>query len=144
MTSRWDGVGQLVSTLCMVHCVLLSGVLAFLPVALAEALEDESVHHGLLVLVAVSALAAFGPGWRLHRRASPPLLAALGLALLLGAALAVPEDTTLPWEAGLTLAGGGVMVLAHARNRALSRDCCPPEAARAPASPSEGEAPRAA
>ncbi|MBZ4415869.1 MerC domain-containing protein [Myxococcus sp. RHSTA-1-4] len=128
-TSRWDGVGQLVSALCIAHCVLLPVVLALLPVALAEVLEAEAVHHGLLALVAVSALAAFVPGWRLHRRASAPLLAVLGMALLAGGAFGVPEDAAGPWETVLTFAGGLVMALAHGRNRTLCRDCCPPEPA---------------
>jgi peptidoglycan/LPS O-acetylase OafA/YrhL len=128
-SSRWDGVGQLLSTLCIVHCVLLPLVLAFLPVALATTLEEEAVHHGLLALVGVSALAAFVPGWRVHRRASAPVLAALGVALLVGGAFAVPEEAAGPWEPGLTLVGGAVMVVAHGRNRSLCRDCCPPEAA---------------
>lgn len=127
--SRWDGVGQLLSALCIVHCVLLPLVLGFLPVAFAAALEGEAVHHGLLALVGVSALAAFVPGWRLHRRPLAPVLAALGVALLVGAAFAVPEDATGPWETGLTLAGGVVLAVAHGRNRTLCRDCCPPEAA---------------
>lgn len=127
--SRWDGVGQLLSALCIVHCVLVPLVLGFMPVALAGMLEDEAVHHGLLALVAVSALAAFVPGWRLHRRASALGLAALGLGLLAGGAFLVPEDAAGPWEMGLTLAGGIAMAVAHGRNRTLCRDCCPPEAA---------------
>ncbi|NMO23215.1 MerC domain-containing protein [Pyxidicoccus fallax] len=127
--SRWDGVGQLISALCIVHCVVLPLVLAFLPVALAEALEGEAVHHGLLALVVVSALAAFIPGWRRHRRRSTPVLAALGVALLAGGAFAVPEDAGEAWETGLTLAGGLVMAVAHGRNRTLCRDCCAPEGA---------------
>ena len=127
--SRWDGVGQLLSALCIVHCLLLPLVLTFLPVALATALEDEAVHHGLLALVVVSALAAFVPGWRLHRRTSAPLLAALGVALLAGGAFAVPEDAAGPWEMGLTLVGGVVLAAAHGRNRTLCRDCCPAEGA---------------
>ncbi len=125
--SRWDGVGQLLSALCIVHCVGLPLMLGFLPVAVAGVLGDESVHCWLLVLVTVSALAAFVPGWRQHRRASAAGLAVVGVGLLASAAFLVPADAG-PWELGLTLAGGGVMVVAHGRNRSLCRDCCPPEA----------------
>ena len=127
-SSRWDGVGQFLSALCIVHCVLLPMVLGLLPVAVAGVLEDEAIHHWLLALVAVSALAAFVPGWRVHRRASALGLAALGVGLLAGGAFLVPEDAAGPWETGLTLLGGGVMAVAHGRNRTLCRDCCPPEA----------------
>lgn len=128
-TSRWDGVGQLLSTLCIIHCVLVPLVLGFMPVAVAGVLEDEAVHHGLIALVAVGAVAAFVPGWRVHRQAPVLGLAALGLGLLLAAAFLVPEDAGKSWETALTLAGGLVMVVAHGRNRTLCRDCCPPEAA---------------
>ncbi|MCP3142567.1 MerC domain-containing protein [Pyxidicoccus xibeiensis] len=128
VASRWDGLGQLVSALCIVHCVGVPLVLGLLPAAVAGLLEDEAVHHWLLLLVTVTALAAFVPGWRHHRRGSAAALAGVGLALLLGGAFGVPEDASGPWEMGLTLAGGGVMALAHRRNHALCRDCCPPEA----------------
>lgn len=126
--ARWDGVGQLLSALCILHCVVLPLVLGFLPVAVAGVLEDEAIHRWLLAWVAVSALAAFIPGWRVHRRVSALGLAALGLGLLGGGAFLVPEDAHGPWEPGLTLAGGLVMAVAHGRNRMLRRDCCPPEA----------------
>ncbi|MCY1014894.1 MerC domain-containing protein [Pyxidicoccus sp. MSG2] len=125
--SRWDGVGQWLSALCIVHCVVLPVVLGVLPVAVAGVLGAESVHRWLLVLVAASALASFVPGWRHHRRISAPGLAALGVGLLAGGAFLVPEGAAGWWETGLTLAGGLVMAVAHGRNRALCRDCCPPE-----------------
>lgn len=126
-SSRWDGVGQLLSGLCIAHCVLPPLLLGLLPVAAVQALEAEGVHHGLIALAALGALAAFIPGWRLHRDASVPLLAALGLALLASAAFLVPEaETSVPWETVLTLGGGVGMLLAHGRNRALRRRFCPP------------------
>ncbi|HZI16516.1 MAG TPA: MerC family mercury resistance protein [Myxococcus sp.] len=124
-SSRWDGVGQALSSLCIAHCLLLPLALGLLPLAAAEALEGEAVHHGLLVLTAMGALAAFVPGWRLHRHASVPVLAALGLALLSAGAFLVPEDATGPWEPVLTGGGGAVMLLAHGHNRALRRRGCP-------------------
>ncbi|QSQ27424.1 MerC domain-containing protein [Pyxidicoccus parkwayensis] len=127
--SRWDGVGQFLSALCIVHCVVLPLVLGLLPVAVSGVMEGEAVHRWLLVPVVTSALVAFLPGWRLHRRASAPGLAVLGLMLLSAGAFLVPEGATGPWETVLTLSGGVVMVMAHACNRSLCRDCCPAEAA---------------
>ncbi|WNG38318.1 MerC domain-containing protein [Archangium violaceum] len=121
--SPWDGVGQLLSTLCIAHCVLLPVVLGFLPAATAEVLEGEAVHQGLVLFVTLTAVVAFVPGWRLHRRAGVPVLAVSGL-LLLVAALFLPEGTSEALETGLTLGGGVLMAVAHARNRTLCRECC--------------------
>jgi peptidoglycan/LPS O-acetylase OafA/YrhL len=102
-------------------------VLGLLPLAAAEALEAEGVHHALVALVAMGALAAFVPGWRLHRDASVPVLAALGLALLAGGAFLLPEEeSSVPWETLLTLGGSAGMLLAHGRNRVLRRRFGPP------------------
>ncbi len=120
--SSWDGVGQLLSTLCIAHCVLLPLVLGFLPAA--EMLAGEAVHQGLLVCVALTAAVSFVPGWRLHRHAGVPVLAGAGLLLLLVAAFLLPEGESAALETGLTLGGSALMALAHARNRAMCRDCC--------------------
>jgi peptidoglycan/LPS O-acetylase OafA/YrhL len=115
--SRWDSVGQLLSALCVAHCVGLPVVLGFLPAALAEVLEGEAVHQGLIAFVGLSALAAFVPGYRRHRRAAVVGLAVAALALLVAAAFLVPEEAEA-LETGLTLGGGVLMAIAHARNRA--------------------------
>ncbi|NTX62129.1 MerC family mercury resistance protein [Myxococcus sp. CA051A] len=124
--SRWDGVGQLLSALCVVHCVVLPAVLV--PAAAAQWLGGEGTHRWLFALVLLGALAAFIPGWRLHRRGVVPVLAGGGLALLGAGAFLVPEGAGERWEMGLTLGGGLLMAVAHGRNRALCRECCPPEA----------------
>ncbi|AGC44717.1 hypothetical protein MYSTI_03405 [Myxococcus stipitatus DSM 14675] len=124
VSSRWDGWGQVLSALCVVHCVALPAVFGLLPAAAAGWLSGEGTHQGLLVLALAGALAAFIPGWRLHRRAAVPMLGIAGLSLLAAGAFLVPEGASEGWEMGLTLAGGAVMAVAHGRNRALCRDCC--------------------
>ena len=123
--SRWDDVGQFFSALCLAHCVALPVVLGLLPAAAAEFLEGESVHRGLLGFVVVSSVAAFVPGYRRHRRAAVVGFAAAALGLLFAAAFLVPEEAEA-LETGLTLAGGALMAVAHARNRTLCRQCCAP------------------
>lgn len=125
--SRWDGVGQLLSALCVVHCVVLPAVLGLLPAAAARWLSGEETHQGLLALALMGALAAFIPGWRAHRRVAVPVLAVSGLTMLAAGAFLVPEGVGEGWEVGLTLGGGLLMAVAHGRNRALCRECCPPE-----------------
>ncbi len=125
----WDGLGQVLSALCIAHCVVLPLVLGLLPAAIAELLEGEAVHQGLIAFVALTALTAFLPGYRLHRRGSVAGLAAVALTLLVAAAFLLPEGEGGLIEAaetGLTLGGGVLMAAAHWRNRALCRACCEP------------------
>jgi len=123
--SRWDAVGQFLSALCLAHCLALPVVLGLLPAAAAEFLEGEGVHRGLLGFVVVSAAGAFVPGYRRHGRASVLGFAGVALGLLCTAAFLVPEEAEA-LETGLTLAGGVLMAVAHARNRTLCRQCCAP------------------
>ena len=122
--SSWDGLGQLLSTLCVVHCVLLPLALGFLPAATAELLEGEALHQGLVFFVVLCAGMAFIPGWRRHRRVEVPGLAVTGLVLLGVAAFLLPEGVSESLETGLTLGGGVLLAVAHARNRTLCRECC--------------------
>jgi hypothetical protein len=122
--SSWDGLGQLLSALCISHCVLLPLALGFLPAATAELLEGEALHQGLVFFVVLCAGMAFVPGWRRHRRVEVPGLAVTGLVLLGLAAFLLPEGVGESLETGLTLGGGVFLAVAHARNRTLCRECC--------------------
>ena len=122
--SSWDGLGQLLSALCISHCVLLPLALGFLPAATTELLEGESLHQGLVFVVVLCAGMAFVPGWRRHRRVEVPGLAVMGLVLLGVAAFLLPERVSESLETGLTLGGGVLLAVAHARNRTLCRECC--------------------
>ncbi|HEX8697193.1 MAG TPA: MerC domain-containing protein [Myxococcaceae bacterium] len=125
----WDGLGQVLSALCIGHCVGLPLVLALLPAAVAEILEGEAVHQGLIAFVVFTALLAFLPGYRVHQRGSVVGLAVVALTLLVSAAFLLPEEGGRLVEAtemGLTLGGGVLMAIAHWRNRALCRACCEP------------------
>lgn len=120
----WDGLGQFLSALCIAHCVLLPLVLGFLPTLAVELLEGDAIHQGLAAFAVLSAVAAFLPGWRHHHRAEVLGLAATGLVLLVVAAFLLPEGASEALETGLSLAGGALLAVAHARNRTLCRACC--------------------
>jgi hypothetical protein len=127
--ASWDGLGQVLSTLCIAHCLALPLVLGLLPAAAAEILEGEAVHQGLIAFVAFTAVVAFLPGYRVHRRGSVVGLAAVALILLVSAAFLLPEEgggLLEGAETSLTLGGGVLMAAAHWRNRALCRACCEP------------------
>jgi hypothetical protein len=126
-SASWDWMGQLLSGLCIAHCLALPLVLSFLPAVAAELLEGEAVHRALILGVTGTAAVAFLPGLRLHRRASVLGLAAVALGLLASAAFLLPEgggEGIEAAEVGLTLGGGALMAAAHWWNRTLCRSCC--------------------
>ena len=112
---RSDLIGAALSGVCMVHCVSTPGLLLVAPAA-------GSVLGGFhpILLLGVTAVAAwsFVPGFRRHRDPVVVGLAGLGLALLGVAAFAFDESVL---EAVLSVCGASSMMVAHLRNRALSR-----------------------
>jgi MerC mercury resistance protein len=117
---RWDMVGMVVSAACVVHCVAMPLVLGLLPAFGLGFLARDGFHQALSVVVLVTALGAFVPGFRTHRQGRIPLIGFLGAALLGFAAFA---PLSLVAESILTATGGTVLVFAHVMNRrALSHE----------------------
>lgn len=110
-----DLVGSVLSGACAVHCVSTPAIVSLAP---AAASVLGGFHPVLLVASALVAVWSFGSGVRRHRRWHVVLLAALGLTLLGSSAFLFEES---PAETALSLAGAGLMVGAHARNRSLLR-----------------------
>jgi hypothetical protein len=112
--SAWhmDGLAISASALCLLHCLALPVVIAFLP-ALSTWLNGGELFHVLMLAVAIplSGLTLI-TGWRRHGAVAPVVIGTLGLALLV-AGLAF-EGRTL--GSALTVAGGLALALAHIRN----------------------------
>lgn len=104
-----------VSALCVVHCVATPLVLGLLPALGLSFLVEDEFHQILAGLVLIVAVAAFVPGYRVHRQLGVPALGAFGI-LLLGGAAFVPGLSVLV-ESAVTAAGGTVLVVAHVLNR---------------------------
>lgn len=73
-----DALAISASTLCLIHCLVLPVLIAFLP-AIAEWADLGEAFHIVMLVVAVplSGLTLFG-GWRRHRAAFPMIAGAAG------------------------------------------------------------------
>jgi hypothetical protein len=122
--ARIDAVGMLLSAFCMLHCVALTALLLS-GGALASFWRDgEDLTHVIMLAVVVPvSVIAFGGGWLRHRRADVVWLGAIGILTLALAALFAHDHYGASADAGLSIAGGAALAVAHWRNR---RRCgCP-------------------
>jgi hypothetical protein len=112
-----DGAAAALSSLCLLHCLLLPLGLGLAPVfngLSGEALHGPAwVHWVLLALAAPFSIHALRRGMQVHGDRRPWKLALAGfLAMALGAALHGRD----PLEQLLTVGGGLLVALAHWRN----------------------------
>lgn len=113
-----DGAAAVMSSLCLVHCLLLPLALAVSPM-LAAGVADELLHgpvwvHWLLIgLAAPVSILALQRGARMHHSRAPWLLALTGFVLMSAGALAHGLG---PIEPALTVLGGVIVAYAHWRN----------------------------
>lgn len=113
-----DAAGMLASALCLVHCLGLPLLLAIFPMLGLG--HDEDFHAAMVGVALLAALAALAPGYATHRRASVALSGAAGLGSLAAAVFLVGPRYGEATEIWLTVAGAGLLCVAHLRNRA----CC--------------------
>jgi hypothetical protein len=118
--SRWDTWGQVLSVLCMAHCLLLPLVLSALPTLMTRFLEQAPIHLGVVALASIIGLLSFVPGFRRHQDWRVPALGAAGLTVL-GLAHTLHEG---PAETAVTVMGGAMLLVAHGLNRRRCQDGC--------------------
>ena len=110
---RFDASALGLSGLCLVHCLLLPVIAAFVP-SLVVISHAEWVHTAfLLVALPTTGLAL----WSVNRPHRPPVvllaLASLGLICLLVGAVGWPLEG---WEEQITVLGSLLLVTAHIWN----------------------------
>lgn len=113
---RLDHLGIGLAGLCALHCLATLVVISTLGLG-GHFLLDDNIHRiGLLLAVAVGAVAI---GWGLlrHRRMLPFGVAMTGIALM-AAALVIPHGTD---EFLLTLAGVALVSVGHLLNLRAAR-----------------------
>lgn len=111
-----DRLAMGLSGLCAVHCVATTVLVAMMSVA-GGALLDPHIHEvGLVLAIALGAL-ALGRGALRHGRWLPVALGAFGLGVMAGA-MALPHEGG--GEAIWTIAGVALLALAHEVNRRMA------------------------
>ena len=119
----WDRLGITLSVVCLVHCLALPLAIAALPLLASQWPHSSSFHVALALVLIPVALLAVVPGLRMHGRTSVAAAMAAGLSLLSTAAFAGESLLTHEGVIALTVAGGVILVAAHAVNLALCRAC---------------------
>ncbi len=128
---RWpDRIGAIVSVACGIHCAAMSLLFFLYPTILVnratwQAGVIEQVKHledGLFILAWIFALIAMTMAWINRRTLGPPLLAALGLALLTIALKSELHEYALAGSL-VALTGGILIASAHFWNLNNSRPC---------------------
>jgi hypothetical protein len=117
-----DGAAAALSSLCLLHCLLLPLGLALAPAlnGLVDGLLHGPVwvHWALLLLAAPVSVYALWRGVAAHGDSRPWKIALAGFLMMAGGALA---HGIMPLEPLLTVAGGLVVALAHWRNWSARR-----------------------
>ncbi len=118
----WDQAGIVLTSLCLVHCLVLPFLIAILPMLGAHFAPDERIHWALSYLATPVAVLALWPGYRQHGRRSVMLVGFIGLAMIFVGPLVSRLSGELA-EQVVTGLGGFELIGAHLMNRRLL-GCC--------------------
>lgn len=121
-----DKAAIALSSICMVHCIVLPILLIALPsVSSLLAFNDERFHFWLLYAVVPISVFAIAAGYLHHRQARIFFISALGMLCLIGAALYGHDVLGDIGEVGLTIFGSLLIAYGHLRNlRSRRRKLC--------------------
>lgn len=121
--SNLDRLGIFISSLCIVHCLLLPIFILSLPIMARYYLAHPWFHVVIAVLVIPVGLFAFIRGFRHHRK---KIVVGLGIPGLLIVAFGPLLVHTLfnKWnEAAILLVGSALLIAAHILNRRECKTC---------------------
>lgn len=119
----WDYTGAVLSTLCVVHCLVLQLLLIAFPFVELGFLAGDGTHQTLVMLMLPIAALAFLPGYQQHKKKRVLAGMGLGLFFLLAAGFGAWEGWGETWEIALTLIGGCVLATSHWLNRYFCKLC---------------------
>jgi len=116
-----DSMAVAMSTLCLVHCLILPFIVVGVPL-LAQFAETH-LHYQLLVVVVPLSVVALGIGYRRHRNGRIVAGGVLGLLLLIIGATVAHAQLGLVADRLFTIAGSLTLATAHWKNSRSSIRC---------------------
>ncbi len=116
-----DTLGMAVSSLCLVHCLVMPFLVMLLPALGSFYSHDDRTHYLLAGFVLAFCLLAVVPGYMRHNSKLVLALMVGGLSLVLFATFAVHFTFGEMWEIPLITVGNLVVVAAHRFNQRLCR-----------------------
>ncbi len=120
-----DSLGILLSGTCMIHCLILPVLITLFPIVGGSLLEEEHFHALFLILVLPTSATALALGCRRHRDWITALVGAIGMTILILAALWGHDWIGLSGERIATMVGGVILACGHILNfrRCHELDC---------------------
>lgn len=119
----FDQIAIALSAICIVHCLAVPVLFAVLPIAAISFGESHHFHGLMLWLVVPTSFAGFSLGFRLHRRGRILVLGAVGVSLLVLAAIYGHESWSVPVEILVSVGGSLLLGAAHWLNFRAVRRC---------------------
>lgn len=122
--SRWDRIGIFLSSLCVVHCLLLPILMVVSPAtAIFFKSEENYVHTYLLLFLIPVAFFALYSGFRMHKEKKPIFLMIVGVAFVLAGTFLAHKWLGHVWEPVVVTIGSVIIVRAHLLNSHHCRKC---------------------
>lgn len=112
-----DGVAIGLSTVCVIHCLVMPLLLVLYPTALVTYFADESVHRFAVLFAVPISIFALTLGCGSHKRFWVLAVGLIGIALLTLPLLLSNESMETP----LTIAGASLIAFSHITNMKICR-----------------------
>lgn len=115
-----DIAGVCASLLCVLHCLATPLLITVLP---ALAATEHQTHSVFAVVILLVGMLAFVPAYRKHQKKSIPAAGAVGVTMIIAAAVLPEMESGETIETLMVVAGGLTLIGAHLRNAYWCRFC---------------------
>ena len=111
-----DRAAICLSSLCILHCLLLPVVLVAYPIGILVTLSDEIFHQIMVSMALPFSLVSLYVGYGHHKRHQLIVIGGIGSAVLMLPLVVTHEAISESGETWLTVSGALILCLAHVVN----------------------------